>query len=206
MPERIALVDYGAGNLRSVENALRAAGAASVDVTADPEVIRRADRIVLPGVGAFAACMNALSAIPGMVAALGEAVATNGRPFLGVCVGMQLLADAGEEHGRHAGLGWIGGTVRVLAPTDAALKVPHMGWNDVSPAIPHGLILPGEAYYLHSYAFDVADPAHLAATTDHGGPVTAAVARDTIIGVQFHPEKSQAYGLAFLSRFLDWTP
>lgn len=205
-PERVALVDYGAGNLRSVENALRAAGAADVAVTADPAVVRGADRIVLPGVGAFAACMGALSAIPGMVDALNEAVRGRGRPFLGICVGMQLLADAGEEHGRHPGLGWIGGTVRPLMPADPALKVPHMGWNDVRPTIAGGAIEPGEAYYLHSFAFDVADPAHLAATTDHGGPVTAAVARDTIIGVQFHPEKSQAYGLAFLARFLGWRP
>ncbi len=206
MPERIALVDYGAGNLRSVENALRAAGAEGVIVTADAAVVRGADRIVLPGVGAFANCMAALSAIPGMVAAMGEAVNGGGRPFLGVCVGMQLMADAGEEHGRHAGLGWVGGTVRRLAPADPALKVPHMGWNDVAPAAPHPLIVPGEAYYLHSYQFDAADPADLVATTDHGGPVTAAIARDTMIGVQFHPEKSQAYGLAFLRRFLDWRP
>ena len=206
MAERIALVDYGAGNLRSVENALRAAGAEGVAVTADPAVVGAADRIVLPGVGAFANCMSALAAIPGMVAALDEAVRRQGRPFLGVCVGMQLMADAGEEHGRHAGLGWIAGTVRRLTPADAALKVPHMGWNDVRAAAPHPLIVPGEAYFLHSYAFDVADPADLAATTDHGGPLTAAVARDTMIGVQFHPEKSQSYGLAFLRRFLDWRP
>ena len=206
MPERIALVDYGAGNLRSVENALRAAGAEGIAVTADPEVVCAADRIVLPGVGAFANCMGALSAIPGMVAALGEAVREDGRPFLGVCVGMQLMADAGEEHGSHAGLGWIGGTVRLLQPADPALKVPHMGWNDVVPATPHALIVPGEAYFLHSYVFDAADPADLAAITDHGGPVTAAVARDNMVGVQFHPEKSQAYGLAFLRRFLDWRP
>lgn len=205
-PERIALVDYGAGNLRSVENALRAAGAENVAVTADPAIVRVADRIVLPGVGAFAACMGALSAIPGMVDALNEAVRGAGRPFLGICVGMQLLADAGEEHGRHPGLGWIGGTVRRLTPADPALKVPHMGWNDVRPTARHDAIAAGEAYFLHSFAFDVADPAHLAATTDHGGPITAAVARDTMIGVQFHPEKSQAYGLAFLARFLGWRP
>lgn len=206
MPERIALVDYGAGNLRSVENALRAAGAGDVVVTADPAAVRGADRIVLPGVGAFAACMGALSAIPGMVDALDEAVRGHGRPFLGICVGMQLLADAGEEHGRHPGLGWIGGTVRRLTPADPALKVPHMGWNDVRPVARHDEIVAGEAYFLHSFAFDITDPAHLAATTDHGGPVAAAVARDNILGVQFHPEKSQAYGLAFLARFLDWRP
>ena len=206
MPERIALVDYGAGNLRSVENALRAAGAEGVAVTADPAAVRDADRIVLPGVGAFAACMGALSAIPGMIDALNEAVVGRGQPFLGICVGMQLLADAGEEYGTHPGLGWIGGTIRLLTPADPALKVPHMGWNDVRPTADHDLIEAGEAYFLHSYAFDVTDPAHLAATTDHGGPVTAAVVRDTILGVQFHPEKSQAYGLAFLARFLGWRP
>lgn len=206
MPERIALVDYGAGNLKSVENALRAAGAEAVAVTADPAVVREADRIVLPGVGAFAACMGALSAIDGMIAAMDEAVRGRGRPFLGVCVGMQLLADAGEEHGRHPGLGWIGGTVSVLNPADPALKVPHMGWNDVVPARAHALVEPGEAYFLHSYHFEVADADDVVATTYHGAPLTAAVGRDTILGVQFHPEKSQAYGLATLARFLAWKP
>jgi glutamine amidotransferase len=204
--ERLALIDYGAGNLRSVENALKAAGAADVLVTADPEAVRAADRIVLPGVGAFAACMGALSAISGMVEAMGEAVHEKGRPFLGICVGMQLLADTGEEYGSHAGLGWIGGTVRALKPADPALKVPHMGWNDVSPTKPHPLIVPGEAYFLHSFAIEDIDPALRLATTDHGGTVTAAVGRDNIVGVQFHPEKSQAYGLALLARFLDWKP
>lgn len=206
MPERIALVDYGAGNLKSVENALRTAGAAEVDVTSDPALVRAADRVVLPGVGAFGACMAALSAVPGMIEAMAESALVRGRPFLGICVGMQLLAERGEEHGVHPGLGWIGGSVRMLAPADPALKVPHMGWNDVRPARPHPLIVAGEAYFLHSYAFDVADPAQLLAATDHGGPVTAAVGRDNIVGVQFHPEKSQAYGLAFLSRFLEWRP
>jgi glutamine amidotransferase len=206
MAERIALVDYGAGNLRSVHNALVAAGALGVEVTADPAAVRAADRIVLPGVGAFANCMTALSAVPGMVEAMGDAVRGRGMPFLGICVGMQLMADAGEEHGRHAGLGWIGGTVRRLNPADSALKIPHMGWNDVDVADRHALVEPGEAYFLHSYAFEVADPSDRIAVTDHGGPVTAAIGRDTMIGVQFHPEKSQAYGLAFLSRFLEWRP
>jgi glutamine amidotransferase len=204
--DRIALVDYGAGNLHSVENALRAAGAGSVDVTADPDRVRAADRIVLPGVGAFAACMGALSAIDGMIDAMGDAVRGRAVPFLGICVGMQLLADAGLEHGRTEGLGWIGGDVRLMTTSDPALKIPHMGWNDVIQTRPHPLIVPGEAYYLHSYAFDVADPADLLAVTEHGRPVTAAVGRDNIVGVQFHPEKSQAYGLAFLSRFLEWRP
>ncbi|WP_294391299.1 imidazole glycerol phosphate synthase subunit HisH [uncultured Sphingomonas sp.] len=202
----LALIDYGAGNLRSVDNALRAAGADNVIVTADPDLIRRADRVVLPGVGAFGACMGALTAIPGMVEALNDRVIREGAPFLGVCVGMQLMADAGEEFGTTPGLGWIGGTVRKLEPADAAARVPHMGWNDVVPDRAHPLVEAGEAYFLHSFAFDVADPAHRAAATDHGGPVTAAVARDNLIGAQFHPEKSQAYGLAFLSRFLDWRP
>jgi len=206
MAERLALIDYGAGNLRSVENALKAAGAADVLVTADPDVVRGADRIVLPGVGAFAACMGALSAIPGMVDAMGEAVHAKGRPFLGICVGMQLLADSGEEYGSHAGLGWIGGTVRALKPSDPALKVPHMGWNDVVPTAQHPLIVPGEAYFLHSFAIEDIDPALRLAITDHGGTVTAAVGRDNIVGVQFHPEKSQSYGLALLGRFLEWKP
>ena len=206
MPNGLALIDYGAGNLRSVENALIAAGASNVHVTADPEVVRKAERIVLPGVGAFAACMGALSAIPGMVEALNERVIDQAAPFLGICVGMQLMANAGEEFGRHPGLGWIGGTVAKLEPNDPETRVPHMGWNDVVPIVPHPLIARGEAYFLHSFAFQDADPSMLAATTDHGGTVTAAVARDNMIGVQFHPEKSQAYGLALLARFLDWRP
>ncbi|MCI4591148.1 imidazole glycerol phosphate synthase subunit HisH [Sphingobium sp. BYY-5] len=202
----IALIDYGAGNLHSVHNALRKAGAENVTITADADLVARADRIVLPGVGAFRACRDALVAIPGMVDAMNAAVNGRGIPFLGVCVGMQLLADAGEEFGRHEGLGWIPGTVRLIEPADAAIKVPHMGWNDVVLNGAPPLLEAGEAYFLHSYHFDVADPAHVAATTDHGGPLVAAVARDTIIGCQFHPEKSQRYGLSFLSRFLEWRP
>jgi glutamine amidotransferase len=206
VPEGLALIDYGAGNLRSVENALKAAGAADVRVTADPEIVLGAERIVLPGVGAFAACMGALSAIPGMVDALNQRVIAQGAPFLGVCVGMQLMADAGEEFGTHPGLGWIKGIVARLEPNDPDVRVPHMGWNDVIPVVPHPLIVPGEAYFLHSFGFHVADPETLAAKTEHGGTVAAAIARDNLIGAQFHPEKSQAYGLAFLSRFLDWRP
>ena len=199
----IALIDYGAGNLRSVHNALVAAGAENVAVTADPDVVASADRIVLPGVGAFAACMNGLSAIPGLIAAMERRVRGEGAPFLGICVGMQLLADAGEEHGKHKGLGWIGGTVRAFDHAHA-LRIPHMGWKDDVPSIPHPVIAAGEAYYLHSYHF--ADAAHVAATSSHGAPFTAAVAKDNIVGVQFHPEKSQAYGLATLERFLAWRP
>ena len=206
MAERIALIDYGAGNLRSVHNALLAAGADDVAVTADPTAVAIADRIVLPGVGAFGAWMAALSAIPDMVAAMDARVRGGGAPFLGICVGMQLLADAGEEIGTHAGLGWIPGRVRGIAPSAPALKVPHMGWNDVTPIAPHPLIEAGEAYFLHGFAFDPVDPADRLAATDHGGPLTAAIGRDTIVGVQFHPEKSQTYGLSFLARFLKWRP
>jgi len=199
----LALIDYGAGNLHSVANALTAAGAADLAVTADPDVVAKAERIVLPGVGAFGACAGALRAIPGMVEALDARVRGGGRPFLGICVGMQLMAEAGEEMGTHRGLDWIRGTVRLLAPADPAAKVPHMGWNDVTPTAPHPLIAPGEAYFLHSYAFT---GEHVLATTDHAGPVVAAIGRDTMICVQFHPEKSQRYGLALLERFLAWKP
>ena len=202
----LALIDYGAGNLRSVENALRAAGAENIRVTNDADVVRAADRFVLPGVGAFAASMNALKALSGMTDALTATVRDKGRPFLGICVGMQLMAEAGEEFGRHEGLGWIPGTVAKLEPSDPEARVPHMGWNDVTVTTPHPLIEPGEAYFLHSFAFDASDAADLAAITDHGGQVTAAVGRGTMLGVQFHPEKSQAYGLRLLSRFLDWRP
>ncbi|WP_296616177.1 imidazole glycerol phosphate synthase subunit HisH [Sphingomonas sp.] len=199
----LALIDYGAGNLHSVANALKAAGARDVAVTADPELVRGADRIVLPGVGAFGACAAALRAVPGMIEALDQRVRRDGAPFLGICVGMQLMADVGEEMGDHEGLGWIKGRIRLLTPTDPAAKVPHMGWNDVRPTLPHPLIEAGEAYFLHSYAFEGED---VVATTDHAGPVVAAIARDNMAGVQFHPEKSQRYGLALLERFLEWRP
>ncbi len=202
MTGRVALIDYGAGNLQSVRNALRAAGAGNVVVTADPDVAARADRIVLPGVGAFAHCMQALSAIDGMVDALDVATGPRARPFLGICVGMQLMAESGEEHGRHAGLGWIRGRVRLMAGHDA-IKIPHMGWNDVVPTGDHPLLRAGEAYFLHSYAFE---GENTLATSDHGGILTAAIGLGNRIGVQFHPEKSQRYGLEFLARFLDWTP
>jgi imidazole glycerol-phosphate synthase subunit HisH len=201
-----ALIDYGAGNLQSVRNALNAAGAQQVVVTADPEIVMRADRIVLPGVGAFAACMTALSAIDGMVEAMESRVHAGGVPFLGICVGMQLLADAGVEHGTHPGLGWIGGTVQAMVPSDASIKVPHMGWNDVTPSRDHVLLEAGEAYFLHSYHFDVASDANVLAHSNHGSLIVAAVVKGNIIGVQFHPEKSQTYGLSMLSRFLEWRP
>ena len=202
MAERLALIDYGAGNLHSVANALKAAGAEHIAITADPDTVRRADRIVLPGVGAFAAAMGSLSAIPGMVEALNEAAIARGRPFLGVCVGMQMMADAGEEHGSTPGLGWCRGTIRAIPP-QPGLKVPHMGWNDVRPTASHPLIQPGEAYFLHSFTHQGDD---VLAETDHGGPLVAAIGRDNLAGVQFHPEKSQAYGIALLQRFLEWSP
>jgi imidazole glycerol-phosphate synthase subunit HisH len=201
----IALIDYGAGNLQSVRNALKAAGAEAM-VTADPDIVAKADRIVLPGVGAFASCMGALSAIDGMVDAMDRRVRREGAPFLGICVGMQLLADAGVEHGTTQGLGWIAGTVRAIEPADPSIKVPHMGWNDVTPAGQHPLVETGEAYFLHGYHYDVTDSADILAITEHGQPLVAAVVRDNIIGVQFHPEKSQAYGINFLFRFLNWKP
>lgn len=209
MAEVTALVDYGAGNLQSVANALRAAGAESVSVTADPDVVRAADRIVLPGVGSFKACAEGLLAIPRLVDSMTERVFVGGAPFLGICVGMQLLATRGLEHGETAGLDWIAGEVREIEVEDPAIKIPHMGWNDVAP-MPHNdgamLIEPGEAYFLHSYHFVADEGADVAALTDHGRSVVAAVARDNLVGVQFHPEKSQAYGLAFLARFLEWKP
>ena len=209
MAEAIALIDYGAGNLHSVLNALKAAGATQVAVTADPKIVRGARRIVLPGVGSFKACSDGLNAIPGLVEALDERVMVDRVPFLGVCVGMQLLATRGLEHGATPGLGWIEGEVRLIERADRSIKVPHMGWNDVSPT-PHRdaatLIEPGEAYFLHSYHFRPEHGRDIAAMTDHGGGLVAAVARDNVMGVQFHPEKSQAYGLALLARFLEWNP
>lgn len=208
MAEVVALVDYGAGNLHSVHNALKRVGA-HVKVTDDPEVVRAADRIVLPGVGSFKACAEGLRGLHGMVEAMTERVQVGGAPFLGICVGMQLLATRGLEHGSTPGLGWIDGEVRLLEPTDPSIKVPHMGWNDVA-AMPHAKGHPvfeeGEAYFLHSYHFVASDGHDVAAMTDHGEGLVAAVARDNILGVQFHPEKSQAYGLALLERFLEWDP
>ena len=209
MGEVLALIDYGAGNLHSVANALKAAGASRVAVTADPDVVRAADRIVLPGVGSFKACAEGLRAIPGLIAALEERVLVSHAPFLGICVGMQLLASRGVEHGITPGLGWIAGEVRLIEPTDPMIKIPHMGWNDVALS-PHGaardVLETGEAYFLHSYHFVPEDGQAIAAMTDHGGGLVAAVARDNILGVQFHPEKSQSYGLDLLTRFLEWTP
>lgn len=196
----IALIDYGAGNLRSVAKALLAAGAPDVLVTSDAACVARADRIVLPGVGAFGACAAALRAVPGMEDALNEAVIARRVPFLGICVGMQLMSDEGHEFGIHKGLGWIPGIVKRMTP--AGLKVPQIGWNEVQPARAT-IIAPGHAYFVHSYAFEAANPADIAATASYGAPIVAAVQRDTMLGVQFHPEKSQAYGLALLRRWLE---
>ncbi|MFG1461403.1 imidazole glycerol phosphate synthase subunit HisH [Xanthobacter sp. DSM 24535] len=213
---KVAIVDYGSGNLHSAAKALERAAnglGADVIVTSDPEIVRTADRVVLPGVGAFADCRRGLEAVDGMVAALEEAVHGRGRPFLGICVGLQLLADRGLEHGVTAGLGWIKGEVDRIAPSDPALKIPHMGWNTLTLARPHPLfegIPTGEkglhAYFVHSYQFVLADPADLVATTDYGGTITAAVAKDNVAGTQFHPEKSQTLGLALLGNFLKWRP
>jgi glutamine amidotransferase len=211
----VALIDYGSGNLRSAEKALARAAEErstghSIAVTSDPVVAAKAERIVLPGVGAFADCMAGLKALPGMVEALGEAVLVRGVPFLGICVGMQLLAGVGREFGDHPGLGWVEGEVVRMTPSDPALKIPHMGWNELAFVRPHPLFAelePGaHAYFVHSYVIRPADPAAVLATTDYGGPFSAAVGRANILGTQFHPEKSQATGLAILGNFLRWAP
>ncbi len=214
----VAIVDYGSGNLHSAakafERAAREAGAAQrVDVTSDPDAVRAAERIVLPGVGAFADCRRGLDAVPGMVEALNEAVRGRGTPFLGICVGMQLMASRGLEYEATPGLGWIPGDVRRIAPADRALKVPHMGWNVLHPQRDHPLVEgidlgPGglHAYFVHSYALEPADPGQVVAVADYGGPVTAIVARDNMVGAQFHPEKSQTLGLSLIRNFLAWRP
>lgn len=214
----VAIIDYGSGNLRSAskafERAARDAGVtAEISVTADPEMVHRADRIVLPGVGAFADCCSGLRAVDGMWDALDTAVRQKARPFLGICVGMQLMAGRGLEFGVTEGLGWIAGEVRAIEPDDRSLKVPHMGWNTLSATREHpvfdGLKLGPEglhAYFVHSFHLVPADPADLLAQADYGGPVTAAVARDNMIGTQFHPEKSQELGLGLIANFLRWMP
>ncbi|ACK51476.1 imidazole glycerol phosphate synthase, glutamine amidotransferase subunit [Methylocella silvestris BL2] len=215
---KIAIVDYGSGNLHSAhkafERAAREAGiTASIRVTPDPGEISRADQIVLPGVGAFADCRRGLDEISGMVEALNEAVLKKGRPFFGICVGMQLLATRGLEHGETAGLGWIEGEVDAMAPGDASLRIPHMGWNTLLPAREHPALrdIPtGEnglhAYFVHSYEFRPAQAASVIASTDYGGKVAALIGRDNILGSQFHPEKSQSLGLALIANFLRWRP
>ena len=217
----VALIDYGSGNLPSAEKALWAAARGlgkhrDIRATADPDFVSRADSIVLPGVGAFRACMEALSARDGLIQAMTHAVKSRGAPFLGVCVGMQLLADRGLEFGETRGLGWIGGEVRRLVPDNSLTphlhhaKIPHMGWNTIEPVGNHPLlagVAAGEhMYFTHSFAFYPSGPEDTVAQADHGGAFAAMVARDNVAGVQFHPEKSQAAGLALIQRFLEWQP
>jgi glutamine amidotransferase len=214
----VAIVDYGSGNLHSAAKAFeRAAHDCGLDqpilVTRDPEVVASADRVVLPGVGAFADCRRGLDSLPGMVGALEEAVRQKGRPFFGICVGMQLLAERGREYEVTEGLGWIAGEVDRITPSDPDLKIPHMGWNTLNVDRAHpllgGLTLGPEglhAYFVHSYELKVAQRADLVADAEYGGPITAIVARDNIIGTQFHPEKSQRLGLALIANFLNWKP
>jgi glutamine amidotransferase len=214
----VAIIDYGSGNLHSAakafERAARESGLdAAVSVTSDPDAVRRADRIVLPGVGAFADCRRGLDGVPGMVEALTETVRRRGRPFIGVCVGMQLMATRGLEYETTFGLDWIPGDVTPIRPGDPGLKIPHMGWNTLEarrdhpilagiPTGPDGL----HAYFVHSYALDARDPADVVAVTDYGGPITGIVGRDNMVGTQFHPEKSQALGLRLIANFLRWQP
>jgi glutamine amidotransferase len=212
---KVAVVDYGSGNLHSAhkafERAAREAGiAAEVRVTADADWTLAADRIVLPGVGAFADCRRGLDAAPGMVEALTEAVRRRGRPFLGICVGMQLLATRGLEYETVAGLDWIAGDVAPIRPADPALKIPHMGWNTLEIRRPHPLldgVRPGlHAYFVHSYQLYAAEADDVVATADYAGPITAIVARENVAGTQFHPEKSQTLGLSLIANFLKWRP
>lgn len=214
----VAIIDYGSGNLHSaakaVERAARDSGiAATVAVTADPELLRDAERIVLPGVGAFKDCRNGLEAVPGLREALQDQVIGRGKPFLGICVGMQLMASRGLEHDVTPGFGWISGDVKPISPPDPSFKIPHMGWNTLTLHKPHALLagIPlGDdglhAYFVHSYHLDAREPSDIVATTEHGLSVTAMVGRDNIAGTQFHPEKSQTLGLTLLANFLRWRP
>jgi glutamine amidotransferase len=218
MTELVTIIDYGSGNLKSAAKAFERQAALmdnppQILVTSDPEQVRKADRIVLPGVGAFADCSAGLMAVEGMRQALEDRVIAGGVPFLGICVGMQLMAKEGREKGVHAGLGWIDGAVVRLEPTDASLKVPHMGWNTLTIEKPHALfagIADGEdglhAYFVHSYHMKTASSDTLFATAQYGMTVTAAVGRDNMFGTQFHPEKSQTLGLALIGNFLKWRP
>jgi glutamine amidotransferase len=214
----VAIVDYGSGNLHSAAKAFeRAAHETGLDqpivVTRDPAAVARADRIVLPGVGAFADCRGGLDAVDGMVDALEEAVRHKGRPFFGICVGMQLLAERGREYEVTEGLGWIAGEVDRITPSDPDLKIPHMGWNTLNITRPHKLVdglgfgpQGRHAYFVHSYQLRPAQQADLVADAEYGGSITAIVARDNIVGTQFHPEKSQKLGLALIANFLQWKP
>ena len=212
---KVAIIDYGSGNLRSAAKAFERAAAeegicARVEVTDEPEAVACADRVVLPGVGAFADCRRGLAAVSGLEAALCEAVMARARPFLGICVGMQLIANRGREFETVAGLGWIAGEVVPIEPRDAALKIPHMGWNQIEPRASHpllaGLAAGAHAYFVHSYHFRPAVPVDLVAVSDYGGPLTAMIGRDNLVGTQFHPEKSQEAGLRLIANFLRWRP
>jgi len=212
----VVIIDYGSGNLRSAAKAFERGVAEDgltldVIVTADPDVVAKASHVVLPGVGAFGDCRAGLMALDGMVEALSESVIDNGKPFFGICVGMQLMAAIGREHGDHPGLGWIDGEVRALEPHDKTLKIPHMGWNELTlPRAEHPLLQGlGEkphVYFVHSYHMVCDHAADVLATTDYGGPVTAVVGRNNLVGTQFHPEKSQYVGLKLISNFLKWEP
>jgi len=211
----VAIIDYGSGNLRSAEKAFARATCEEglpldIIVTSDPQAVRGAERIVLPGVGAFADCKAGLEAVPGMRAALEDAVRRDGKPFLGICVGMQLMAQIGREHGTHDGLGWIEGEVALLKPADQSLKIPHMGWNALdllrSHPLTDGLSNGAHAYFVHSYQLYAQHTDDIVARADYGGPVTALIARGNIAGTQFHPEKSQATGLRLIANFLRWRP
>ncbi|MGI9356240.1 MAG: imidazole glycerol phosphate synthase subunit HisH [Rhizobiaceae bacterium] len=215
---RVAIIDYGSGNLRSAVKAFRRAARegeidAQIDVTASADLVRWADRIVLPGVGAFADCRAGLNAVPGMVEVLQERVARDGVPFLGICVGMQLMAERGLEKKTTPGLGWISGDVVLMEPEDTTLKIPQIGWNTIEPTRPHQLLDGIEtgpnglhAYFVHSYHFAANNPSNIVATADYGMDVTAMVARNNMAGTQFHPEKSQTLGLALIANFLAWSP
>ena len=208
------IIDYDSGNLHSAEKAFqrmaREVDAGEVIVSSSPEDVARAERIVLPGDGAFPACRDALMAVDGVFEAMREAVTDKGRPFLGICVGMQMLASRGHEYREVAGFDWIGGDVERIEPSKAGLKVPHMGWNDLVIDTAHpvldGLATGDHAYFVHSYQFNVTDPGQRLAHCDYGGDITAIVGSDNIIGTQFHPEKSQSAGLRLISNFLRWTP
>ena len=211
----VVVVDYGSGNLRSAaracERAARDRGLAlDVKISGRAEDVRAAERIVLPGQGAFGDCKRGLAAVPGMIEALQESVIGKGRPFLGICVGMQLMAERGLEHGVHQGLGWLQGDVVAMTPTDKALKIPHMGWNELVDLAPHPVLAglaPGcHAYFVHSYVMRCAEPRDVLATCDYGGRFAAIVGRDNMVGTQFHVEKSQATGLALIGNFLKWRP
>src|SRR5712672_1524525 len=210
-----AIIDYGSGNLRSAAKAFERAAAENgipgpILVTSRPDEVAAAERVVLPGVGAFADCRRGLAAVPGLEAALVEAVMAHGRPFFGICVGMQLMAERGREFETVEGLGWIGGEVVAIEPRDPVLKIPHMGWNELEPRAAHpllaGLGAGAHAYFVHSYHFRLAEPADLVAVTDYGGPLAAIIGRDNIAGTQFHPEKSQETGLRLIGNFLRWRP